>query len=179
MLKSLCNYGTLSLLSPNSDSSCMNLIKNSYGTGLMPRQLLQVLQFQQFIIQQLFNLFQAVFFFMSLSFCQPFACCPRMVVRYGTFRISVLRTSHFVPYQRTAVLYFSSIFGSYHTNIVTYRTHTITKKAYRTSVPYFLAKIEACRTIPTYVQSSLLLFAYTTPQYTNIYNRCTPSKMHC
>ena len=29
-----------------------------------------------------------------------------------------------------------------------YRTRTITKKAYRTSVPYFLAKIEAYCTVP-------------------------------
>ena len=31
-----------------------------------------------------------------------------------------------------------------------YRTRTITKKAYHTSVPYFLAKIEAYHTVPTY-----------------------------
>ena len=31
-----------------------------------------------------------------------------------------------------------------------YRTRNITKKAYRTSVPYFLAKIEAYRTVTTY-----------------------------
>ena len=31
-----------------------------------------------------------------------------------------------------------------------YRTRTITEKAYRTIVPYFLAKIEGYRTIPTY-----------------------------
>ena len=45
-------------------------------------------------------------------------------------------------------------------SVPTYRTRTITKKAYRTSVqypyhykksvPYFLAKIEAYRTVPTY-----------------------------
>ena len=29
-----------------------------------------------------------------------------------------------------------------------YRTRTITEKAYRTSVPYFLAEIEAYRTVP-------------------------------
>ena len=34
--------------------------------------------------------------------------------------------------------------------VLTSRTRTITKKAYRTSVPYFLAKIEAYRTVPTY-----------------------------
>ena len=31
--------------------------------------------------------------------------------------------------------------------IPTYRTRTITEKAYRTSVPYFLAKIKAYRTV--------------------------------
>ena len=31
--------------------------------------------------------------------------------------------------------------------VLTSRTRTITKKAYRTSVPYFLAKIEAYRTV--------------------------------
>ena len=34
--------------------------------------------------------------------------------------------------------------------VPTYRTRTITKKAYRISIPYFLAKIEADRTVPTY-----------------------------
>ena len=34
--------------------------------------------------------------------------------------------------------------------VLTSRTRTITKKAYHTSVPYFLAKIEAYRTVPTY-----------------------------
>ena len=34
--------------------------------------------------------------------------------------------------------------------VPTYRTRTITKKTYRTSVPYFLAKIEAARTVSTY-----------------------------
>ena len=42
----------------------------------------------------------------------------------------------------------SGIFNS--NSLPTYRTHTITKKAYRTSVPYFLTKIEAYRTVPTY-----------------------------
>ena len=32
--------------------------------------------------------------------------------------------------------------------VPTYRTRTITEKAYRASVPYFLAKIEAYRTVP-------------------------------
>ena len=70
----------------------------------------------------------------------------RVAVRYGTFRICVLRTLHLEPY-RTSVPYFSSIFEAY-------RTRTITKRAYRTSVPYFLAKIDAYRTV---LQS--LLFA--------------------
>ena len=45
--------------------------------------------------------------------------------------------------------------------VPTYRTRTITKKAYRTSVPYFLAKIEAYRTVPTYrtVLPSLLVIS--------------------
>ena len=60
-----------------------------------------------------------------------------MAVRYGTFRIYVLRTWLLEPY-RTSVPYFSSIFEAY-------RTRTIPKKAYRTSVLYFLAKIEAYR----------------------------------
>ena len=34
--------------------------------------------------------------------------------------------------------------------VPTYRTRTITKKPYRTSVPSFLAKIEEYRTAPTY-----------------------------
>ena len=51
-----------------------------------------------------------------------------MAVRYGTFRICVLRTSHLEPY-RTNVPY------PYH---------------YKKSVPYFLAKIEAYRTVTTY-----------------------------
>ena len=35
-------------------------------------------------------------------------------------------------------------------SVPTYRTRAITKKAYRTSVPYFLAKIETYRTLATY-----------------------------
>ena len=67
---------------------------------------------------------------------------PRMIVRYGTFRICELRTLHLQPY-RARVPHFSSVFEAY-------RTGTITKKVYRTSVPYFLAKIEAYRTALTY-----------------------------
>ena len=68
-----------------------------------------------------------------------------MSVRYSTFRICELRTSHVEPY-RTSVPYFSLIFEAY-------RTRTITKKMYRTNVPYFIAKIEAYRT-------SILAFNY-------------------
>ena len=49
------------------------------------------------------------------------------------------------------------IVPAYHTSVQflkrtvpAYRTRTITKKAYRSSVPYFLAKIEAYRTVLTY-----------------------------
>ena len=41
----------------------------------------------------------------------------------------------------------------------TYRTRTIPKKAYRTRVPYFLAKIEAYRTVFTY-RTVILAFNY-------------------
>ena len=59
------------------------------------------------------------------------------------FRICILRTLHLESDLRT-VLAVSSIFDAY-------CTRTITKKAYHsTSVTYFLAKIEAYRTIPTY-----------------------------
>ena len=51
-----------------------------------------------------------------------------MAVRYGTFRICVLRTSHLQPY-RTSVPYFSSIFEAYRTN-VPYPYH------YKKGVPY-------------------------------------------
>ena len=58
-----------------------------------------------------------------------------MAVRYGTFRICVLPTSHLEPY-RTSVAYFSSIFEAYRTN-VPYPYH------YKKGVPYFWANIEA------------------------------------
>ena len=75
----------------------------------------------------------------------------RMAVRYGTFRICVLRTSHLEPY-RTSVPYFSSIFEAYRTN-VQYPYH------FKKGVPYFLSKIEAYRTVLRYrtVLPSLLL----------------------
>ena len=70
---------------------------------------------------------------------------PRMAVRYGTFRICVLRASQLepLPYQRT---YRTSVQFLKRT-VPTYRTRTITKKAYLTSVPNLLAKIEAYRTV--------------------------------
>ena len=54
-----------------------------------------------------------------------------MAVRYGTFRICVLRTSHLELY-RTSVSYSVQFLKR---TVPTYRTRTITKKAYRTSVP--------------------------------------------
>ena len=78
-----------------------------------------------------------------------------MAVRYGTFRICVLRTSHLEPY-RTSVPYFSSIFEAYR-SLLTYRTRTITKKAFCTSVTCFLAKIEAYRTSVPY-RTAILAF---------------------
>ena len=75
----------------------------------------------------------------------------RMAVRYGTFGICVLRTSHLEPH-RTSVPYFSSIFEPY-------RTRTITKKTYRTSAPYFSAKIEAYNTVLAY-RTAILSFNY-------------------
>ena len=71
-----------------------------------------------------------------------------MAVRYGTFRICVLRTLYLQPY-RTSVPYFSSIFEAYHTNVpcprhnkkgVPYqRTLLLSKNwgvKYRTYAPY-------------------------------------------
>ena len=62
-------------------------------------------------------------------------------------------------------------------SVPTYRTSTITKKAYRTNVrypyhykkgvPYFLAKIEAYRTVPTY-HTAILAIKYV----------CTRSKLN-
>ena len=61
---------------------------------------------------------------MSVSL-RPQATQPRMAVRYGTFKICVLRTSHLQPY-RTSVQFLKR-------TVPTYRTRTITKNAYRTS----------------------------------------------
>ena len=64
--------------------------------------------------------------------------------QYGTFRICVLRTlNRTVPEYRTSFQFLKR-------TVPTYRTRTITKKAYSTSVPYFLAKIGAYRTVLTY-----------------------------
>ena len=52
----------------------------------------------------------------------------------------------------------SGIFNS--KNLPTYRTRTITEKAYRTSVPYFLAKVEAYRTYVPYRTAILVCFCF-------------------
>ena len=44
--------------------------------------------------------------------------------------------------------------------VPTYRTRTITKKAYRTSVPYLFAKIEAYRTVLPSLVSSIKIWKY-------------------
>ena len=61
--------------------------------------------------------------------------------QYGTFRNFVLRTLN-----RTVPAYRNSVQFLKHT-VPTYHIRTITKKAYCTSVPYFLAKVEAYRTV--------------------------------
>ena len=43
-------------------------------------------------------------------------CKPSMLVRYGTFRICILPTSHLLPY-RTSVPYLTSIFEAYPTYV--------------------------------------------------------------
>ena len=74
----------------------------------------------------------------------------RMAVRYGTFGICVLHTSHLEPY-RTSVPYFSSIFEAY-------RTRTIQKKAYRTSEQKLKRNVLYQRTVP-YCHSCFQLLA--------------------
>ena len=68
--------------------------------------------------------------------------------QYGTVR---LEFAYYVPrtLNRTVPAYRTSDQFLKRT-VPTYRTRTITKKAYRTSVPYFLAKIEAYPTVLTY-----------------------------
>ena len=72
--------------------------------------------------------------------------CARMAVRYGTVRSEF---AYYVPrtLNRTVPAYRTSIQFLKRT-VSTYSTRTITKKAYRTSVPYFLAKIEYLPTVP-------------------------------
>ena len=74
-----------------------------------------------------------------------------MAVRYGTFRLCVLRTSHLEPY-RTSVPFFSLIFEAYLTN-VPYPYHYKKGVPYQRTVGYFLAKIEAYRTYVPYWHS--------------------------
>ena len=68
--------------------------------------------------------------------------------QYGTLRSEF---AYDVPctLNRTVPAYRTS-FQFLKRTVPTYRTRTITKKAYRTSVPYFLAKIEAYRTYVPY-----------------------------
>ena len=77
--------------------------------------------------------------------------------QYGTVRPEF---AYYVPriLNRTVPAYRTSVQFLKRT-VPTYRNRTITNKAYRTSVPYFLAKIEAYRTVLTYriVLPSLLL----------------------
>ena len=76
--------------------------------------------------------------------------------QYGTVRSEF---AYYVPrtLKRTVPAYCTSVQLLKRT-VPTYHTRTTTKKAYRTSVPYFLAKIEAYCTVPTYrtVRPSLL-----------------------
>ena len=68
-----------------------------------------------------------------------------MAVRYGMVRSEF---AYYVPhiFNRTVPAYRTSAQFLKHT-VPTYRTSTITKKMYRTTVPYFSAKIEAYRTV--------------------------------
>ena len=80
---------------------------------------------------------------------------PRMAVHHGTFKFAyyVPRTfNRTVPAYRTSVQFLKR-------TVPTYRTRTITKKAYRTSVPYFLAKLR--RTVRyTYVTYCTVILAF-------------------
>ena len=99
--------------------------------------------------------------FLSTNFCIIEVSKARDGVKqgwhYGTVRSEF---AYYVPrtFNRTVPAYRTSVQFLKRT-IPTYRTRTITKKAYRTSVPYFLAKIEAYHTVLTYrtVVPSLLL----------------------
>ena len=74
--------------------------------------------------------------------------CSQQGWQYGTVRSEfayyVPRTlNRTIPAYRTSVQFLKR-------TVPTYRTRTILKKTYRTSVPYFLAKIEAYRTVLGY-----------------------------
>ena len=73
---------------------------------------------------------------------------PEQGWQYGTVRSEF---AYYVPctMNRTVPAYRTSVQVLKRT-IPTYRTRTNTKKAYRTSVPHFLANIEAYRTVLTY-----------------------------
>ena len=83
--------------------------------------------------------------------------CLEQGWQYGTVRSEF---AYYVPLtlNRTVPAYRTS-FQFLKRTKPTYRTRTISKNAYRTSVPYFLAKIVAYRTVLTYrtVLSFLLL----------------------
>ena len=68
--------------------------------------------------------------------------------------------AYYVPrtFNRTVPAYRTSVQFLKRT-VPTYRTRTITKKAYRSTVPYFLAKIEAYLTVLTY-RTAILAFNY-------------------
>ena len=76
---------------------------------------------------------------------------------YGTVRSEF---AYYVPHtlNRTVPAYRTSVQFLKRT-VPTFRTRAITKKAYRTSVPYFFAKIEAYRTYVPY-RTAILAFSY-------------------
>ena len=73
----------------------------------------------------LFRLVRIAFIFISTFKYSLKLFQARMAIRYGMFRICVLRTSHLEPH-RTSVQFLKR-------TVPTYRTRTTTKKAYRTS----------------------------------------------
>ena len=68
--------------------------------------------------------------------------------QYGTVRSEF---AYYVPHilNRTVPTYHTSV-QVLKRSVPAYRNRTSRKKMYRTSIPYFLAKIEAYRTVPTY-----------------------------
>ena len=70
---------------------------------------------------------------------------PRMAVRYGVFRIRVLRTSHLEAY-RTSIQFLKR-------TVPTYRTRTITKKVYRTSHQKLRRTVLTYRTYVPYLRT--------------------------